>query len=61
MNGYSLLFGVLVIVAIAIIIGALVLTLAGGMQFITLPAWRRRKTHHGALHHFPDARESTNP
>lgn len=49
MNGYSILFAGLVILAIAIIIGTVALTLLGGFRIVTQPPWHR----HGPHHHRP--------
>lgn len=46
MNGYSILFAVLVIVSIAIIIGTLVLSVLGGYRLMPQPHWPRRRPHH---------------
>ncbi len=52
MNGYSLLFAVVVILAIAIISGTVVAGLLGSRQLAARPIWHRRKTKGPTpLHH----------
>jgi hypothetical protein len=44
MNGYSLIFAVVVIVTIAVISGAVVMGLIGARQLAMNTAWRRKST-----------------
>jgi len=54
MNGFSLIFAVVVILTVAVISGAVVLALLGGLRFASQPPWQKRKGkgvtvvhHHG--------------
>lgn len=46
MNGYSIFFADLVILTIAIILGAIAFLTIGGIRHISQAPWQRRRAHH---------------
>ncbi len=51
MNGFSLIFAVVVIISLAVIAGVMVLALFGGIRLAQQPPWHRRKVHHPPIMH----------
>lgn len=51
MNGFSLIFAVVVIISLAVIAGVMVLALFGGIRLAQQPPWHRRKGHHSPIMH----------
>jgi hypothetical protein len=53
MNGFSLIFAVVLIITVGAISGVVMLMLLGGLRHVPTPPWRKRKPAHSALagHH----------
>ncbi len=49
MNGFSLIFSVVLIITAAVVCGVVIMMLLGGLRHLPLPPWRRRKHTHSAL------------